>query len=196
MTLRCSSCRSKVAKAHKPPYTATLLAESSCGAREVIRGLGPAAGGTEVWARPTPAHPSAPQNAQDLMRISPQQRAQLLSPQPASQVPVRSPQTPSRPSPQGSRSGRRKPAESTWQPACTCALPTQPSLGGSRGRKDEAQRKLPINRRTWDRNAGEGEVTSSASISSFLGEQGTQGGRAAAVTTAKGTQAVQLTGWE
>ena len=29
MTLRCSSCRSKVAKAHKPPYTATLLGESS-----------------------------------------------------------------------------------------------------------------------------------------------------------------------
>lgn len=29
MTLRCSSCRSKVAKAHRPPYTATLLGESS-----------------------------------------------------------------------------------------------------------------------------------------------------------------------
>lgn len=29
MTLRCSSCRSNVARAHKPPYTATLLGESS-----------------------------------------------------------------------------------------------------------------------------------------------------------------------
>ena len=65
---------------------------------------------------------------------------------------------------------------------------------GRQGGKDEAQRKLPVDRRTWDRNAGKGEGASSASISSFLREPGTQGARAAAVTTAKGTRAIQLTG--
>lgn len=30
MTLRWSSCLSKVAKAHKPPYTAALLGDKSC----------------------------------------------------------------------------------------------------------------------------------------------------------------------
>lgn len=30
--------------------------------------------------------------------------------------------------------------------------------GAAGGGKDEAQRKLPINRGTWDRNAGEGEA--------------------------------------
>lgn len=34
MTLRCNSCRSKVASAHRPPYTATLLGESSWKKRE------------------------------------------------------------------------------------------------------------------------------------------------------------------
>lgn len=29
MTFRCSSCLSNVARAHKPPYTATLLGERS-----------------------------------------------------------------------------------------------------------------------------------------------------------------------
>lgn len=36
MTLRWSSCLSKVAKAHKPPYTAALLGDKSCTKTEEI----------------------------------------------------------------------------------------------------------------------------------------------------------------
>lgn len=140
MTLRCNSCRSKVASAHRPPYTATLLGESSWKKREkgqplknrdkepkIAWLLSPGLQGKEEVAFPEKIKEK---KIADLSRFSLEKVTDGL---------VRAISTTLNPtvlpahisstsSPQGSHSDQMRPTGSTLLPACTSGQLVQPSL--------------------------------------------------------------------